>query len=167
MVTAPVNIQRFDPYRNFRFRLKWNGKYVAGVSQCNVGEHGGKACDHREDTEPGGSRKSTGRTEYEPITLERGVTHDTAFEQWANPIRPVGTGPNPRKDLVIEVYNDAGQLAMVWKVYRCWVSEFQAFPHFDANVNVISIQYLKLENEGWDCDPATAEPTEPVDADPA
>jgi len=168
MTTIPVNLHRFDPYKNFRFRLKWDGKYVAGVGQCTIGKDGSQGIGRGDGVEPCGSRKPSGRTEYETITLERGVTHDTAFERWANPIRPDGSGraPNPRKDLVIEVYNDAGQLAMTCKVFRCWVSEFQSFPYFDAKENVVSIQYLKLENEGWECDSSISESIAPLYADP-
>ena len=106
-----------------------------------------------------------GRTEYEAITLERGVTHDTEFEQWANKVWNFGAGLGAevslkdfRKDIIIEVYNEAGQLAIAYKVFRCWVSEYQALPDLDANANAVAIQHIKLENEGWERDYDVAEP---------
>ena len=110
---------------------------------------------------------------YEAITLERGVTHDTEFEQWANKVWNFGSGLGAevslkdfRKDIIIEVYNEAGQLALAYKVYRCWVSEYQALPDLDANANAVAIQTIKLENEGWERDYDVSEPTEPTFTEP-
>src|SRR3954470_10121070 len=168
MAQFSVNAQRFDPYKNFKFRLKWDGKYVAGVSKCSALKRTTEPVKHREGGDPSSSRKSPGRTEYEAITLERGVTHDTEFEKWANKIWNFGSGlglevslRDFRKDLIIEVYNEAGQLALAYRVFRCWVSEFQALPDLDANANAVAIQHLKLENEGWERDVAVVEPSEP------
>ncbi len=129
---------------------------------------------HREGGDPSSSRKSPGRTEYEAITLERGVTHDNEFEQWANKVWNFGSGLGAevslkdfRKDLIIEVYNEAGQLAISYKVYRCWVSEFQALADLDANANAVAIQHIKLENEGWERDVEVPEPSEPTFTEPA
>jgi phage tail-like protein len=72
-----------------------------------------------------------------------------------------------RKDLILEFYNEAGQLAIAYKIFRCWVSEFQALPDLDANANAVAIQHLKLENEGWERDTAVTEPTEPRFTEPA
>ena len=119
MAQFTVNAQRFDPYKNFKFRLKWDGKYVAGVSKCSALKRTTEVVKHRDGGDPSSSRKSPGRTEYEAITLERGVTHDTEFEKWANKVWQVGAGLGAevslkdfRKDLIIEVYNEAGQLAL-------------------------------------------------------
>ncbi|NTU85481.1 MAG: phage tail protein, partial [Chloroflexales bacterium] len=150
-----VNPQRFDPYKNFKFRIKWDGRYVAGVSKIGALKRTTELVEHREGGDPSTSRKSPGRTKYEAITLERGVTHDLEFERWANRVWSLGAGLGAevslrdfRKDLIIELYNEAGQLAIAYKVYRCWVSEFQALPELDANANAVAIQTLKLENEG-------------------
>ncbi len=173
MAQFTVNAQRFDPYKNFKFRLKWDGKYVAGVSKCSALKRTTEVVKHREGGDPSSSRKSPGRTEYEAITLERGVTHDTEFEKWANKVWQVGAGLGAevslkdfRKDLIIEIYNEAGQLAIAYKVYRCWVSEFQAAPDLDANANAVALQHLKLENEGWERDQEVAEPGEPTFTNP-
>ena len=162
-----VNAQRFDPYKNFKFRIKWDNKYVAGVSKVSSLKRTTEVVKHREGGDPSSSRKSPGRTEYEAITVERGVTHDKEFEQWANKVWNFGSGLGSevslkdfRKDLIIEMYNEAGQLAIVYKVFRCWVSEFQALPDLDANANAVAIQHLKLENEGWERDAEIAEPAE-------
>ncbi|MDD3329139.1 MAG: phage tail protein [Zoogloea sp.] len=167
MAQFSVNPQRFDPYKNFKFRVKWDGRYVAGISKVGALKRSTELVEHREGGDPSTSRKSPGRTKFEAITLERGVTHDPEFENWANKIWSLGTGLGSevslkdfRKDLIIEVYNEAGQLAIAYKVYRCWVSEFQALPDLDANANAVAIQTLKLENEGWERDTAVTEPQE-------
>jgi phage tail-like protein len=167
MAQFTVNAQRFDPYKNFKFRIKWGANFVAGVSKISGLKRTTEVVKHREGGDPSSSRKSPGRTEYEPITVERGVTHDRDFEQWANKIWNFGAGLGKevslkdfRKDLVIEVYNEAGQLAIRYKVFRCWVSEFQATSDLDANANAVLIQHLKLENEGWERDVDVPEPAE-------
>jgi phage tail-like protein len=169
-----VNPQRFDPYKNFKFRVKWDGKYVAGVSKCSALKRTTEVVKHREGGDPSSSRKSPGRTEYEAITLERGVTHDKEFEQWANKVWNFGSGLGAevslkdfRKDLILEVYNEAGQLAIGYNVFRCWVSEFQSLADLDANANAVNIQHLKLENEGWERDISVSEPSEPTFTNPA
>jgi len=174
MAQFTVNAQRFDPYKNFKFRVKWDNKYVAGLSKVSALKRTTEVVKHREGGDPSSSRKSPGRTEFEAITLERGVTHDKEFEQWANKIWNFGAGLGSetslkdfRKDLIIEVYNEAGQLALAYKVFRCWVSEFQALPDLDANANAVAIQHLKLENEGWVRDVEVAEPAEPTFTEPA
>ena len=174
MAQFSVNATRFDPYKNFKFRVKWDGRYVAGVSKVSGLKRTTEVVKHRDGGDPSSSRKSPGRTEYEAITLERGVTHDTEFEKWANKVWNFGSGLGSetslkdfRKDIAIEVYNEAGQKVLAYNVFRCWVSEFQALPDLDANANAIAIQHLKLENEGWERDYDVTEPTEPQFTEPA
>jgi phage tail-like protein len=174
MAQFTVNATRFDPYKNFKFRVKWDNKYVAGVSKVSALKRTTEVVKHRDGGDPSSSRKSPGRTEYEAITLERGVTHDKEFEQWANKVWNYGSGLGAevalkdfRKDLIIELYNEAGQLVIAYKVYRAWVSEFQALPDLDANANAVAIQTMKLENEGWERDYDVAEPSEPSFTEPA
>lgn len=173
MAQFTVNQQRFDPYKNFKFRVKWDGRYVAGVSKVSVLKRTTEVVKHREGGDPSSSRKSPGRTEYEAVTLDRGVTLDTEFEKWANKVWNYGDGlgnevslQDFRKDITIEVYNEAGQLVITYKVYRCWVSEWQALPDLDANANVIAIQHVKLENEGWERDYEVPELVEPSFTEP-
>jgi phage tail-like protein len=168
------NAHRFDPYKNFKFRVKWEGRYVAGISKVGALKRSTEVVEHREGGDPSTSRKSPGRTKFEPITLERGVTHDVEFERWANKVwnfdSLLGSESSLkdfRKDLILEVYNEAGQLALTYKVFRCWVSEFQALPDLDANANAIAIQTIKLENEGWERDYDVSEPAEPSLTEPA
>jgi phage tail-like protein len=168
-----VNQQRFDPYKNFKFRVKWDGRYVAGVSKVSVLKRTTEVVKHREGGDPSSSRKSPGRTEYDAVTLDRGLTLDTEFEKWANKVWNYGDGlgnevslQDFRKDITIEVYNEAGQLAITYKVYRCWVSEWQALPDLDANANAIAIQHVKLENEGWERDYEVPELVEPSFTEP-
>jgi phage tail-like protein len=174
MAQFSVNAQRFDPYKNFKFRVKWDGRYVAGVSKVGALKRSTEVVEHRQGGDPSLSRKSPGRTKFEPISLERGVTHDVEFERWANKVWNFGSGLGAesslrdfRKDILIEVYNEAGQLALAYKVFRCWVSEFQALPDLDANANAIAIQHIKLENEGWERDLDVVEPAEPTFTEPA
>jgi phage tail-like protein len=156
MTEFTVNPQRFDPYKNFKFRVKWDGRYVAGISKVGALKRTTEVVKHRDGADPSTSRKSPGRTEFEAITLERGVTHDPDFEAWA-----AASLVSRRKDVILAVFDEAGQLAVSYKIYRCWVSEYQALPDLDANSNTVAIQHIKLENEGWDRDTAVQEPTEP------
>jgi phage tail-like protein len=169
-----VNSQRLDPYKTFKFKVKWDGKYVAGISKVSALKRTTEMVEHREGGDPSSGHKSPGRTKFDAVTLERGVTHDTEFEKWANKVWNYGAGLGKevslkdfRKDLIIEVYNEAGQLALAYKVFRCWVSEFQALPDLDANANAIAIQHIKLENEGWERDYDVTEPAEPSFTEPA
>jgi phage tail-like protein len=164
-----VNSQRVDPYKNFKFRLKWDGKYVAGISKVSPLKRTTEVIEFREGGDPSTSHKSPGRTEYEAITLERGVTYDTEFENWAAKVWNYGAGLGSevsladfRKDIILDVYNEAGQLVFSYKISRCWVSEYQALPELDANCPAIAIQSIVLQNEGWERDTSVTEPTEPT-----
>jgi phage tail-like protein len=174
MAQFTVNASRFDPYKNFKFRVKWDGRYVAGVSKVSGLKRTTEVVKHREGGDPSSSRKSPGRTEFEPITLERGVTHDTEFEKWTNKVWNFGSGLGAevslkdfRKDLILEMYNEAGQVALSYKIFRAWVSEYQPLPDLDANANAVAIQHIKLENEGWERDTSVTEPSEPTFTNPA
>ena len=137
MAQFSVNPERFDPYKNFKFRVKWDGRYVAGVSKVSALKRTTEIVEHREGGDPSMSRKSPGRTKYEAITLERGVTHDREFEAWASKVWFYGANPGAgaemsladfRKNITIELMNEAGQVALAYKVYRAWPSEFTAVP---------------------------------------
>jgi phage tail-like protein len=174
MAQFTVNPTRFDPYKNFKFRIKWDGKYVAGISKVGMLKRTTEVVEFREGGDPSTGRKSPGRSKYEAITLERGVTHDVEFERWANKVWNFGSGLGAevslkdfRKDIILELYNEAGQLAIAYKIYRCWVSEYQAMPDLDANANAVAIQHIKLENEGWERDNDVTEPAEPSFTEPA
>jgi len=168
-----VNASRLDPYKNFKFRVKWDGRYVAGVSKVSALKRSTEMVEHREGGNPSTSNKSPGRTKYEAVTLERGVTHDTEFEKWANKVWNFGSGLGAetslkdfRKNITIDVYNEAGQKVLAYNVFRCWVSEYQALPDLDANANAVAIQTIKLENEGWERDLDVVEPQEPTFTEP-
>jgi len=163
-----VNAQRLDPYKNFKFRVKWDGRYVAGVSKVGALKRTTDVVEHRTGGDPSTVNKSPGQNKFEPITLERGVTHDPEFAKWAGKVWNFGAGLGAevsladfRKNVVIEMYNEAGQLAIAYKVYRCWVSEYQALPELDASGNAVAIEMITLQNEGWERDTAVTEPTEP------
>lgn len=168
MAEFTVNAQRFDPYKNFKFRVRWDGRYVAGVSKVSALTRTTEVVEHREGGDPSIVHKSPGQTSYGEITLERGVTHDLEFERWANKVWNFGAGLGSevslrdfRKDIIIELYNEGGQLVIAYKVYRCWVSEYQALPELDASANAVAIQTLQLQHEGWERDVEVTEPTEP------
>jgi phage tail-like protein len=164
-----VNTQRLDPYKNFRFRVRWDGKYVAGISKVSSLKRTTEIVEHREGGDPSTSHKSPGRTKYEAITLERGLTHDMEFHDWAGRVWNFGAALGAqmslsdfRKDIIVEVFNEAGQLVIAYKIYRCWVSEYQTLPDLDANANAIAIEHIKLETEGWERDTSVTEPQEPT-----
>jgi phage tail-like protein len=146
---------------------------VAGVSRVSALRRTTQVVEHREGGDPNSVRRSPGQTSYEPITLERGVTHDLEFEGWANKVWNFGAGLGAeasledfRKDIIIEMYNEAGQPVISYKVYRCWVSEYQALPELDASGNAVAIQSIRLENEGWERDYGVTEPEEPTFTEP-
>jgi phage tail-like protein len=172
MAPFTVNPHRFDPYKNFKFRVRWDGRFVAGVSKVSGLRRTTEVVKHREGGDPSSSRKSPGRTEYEPVTLERGVTHHAEFEEWANKVWKLGSGLGAevslndfRKDVTLELYNEAGQLVLAYKLFRCWVSEYQVLPDLDANANAVAIETIRLENEGWERDLSVSEPKEPSSLD--
>jgi phage tail-like protein len=166
MAEFTVNASRVDPYKNFKFRVKWDGRVVAGVSKVSALKRTSEVIEFRNGANVGLDHRSPGRTSFEPITLERGVTHDTAFEDWANQVWRLGGSPEIalasfRKDIVIELLNEAGQVVIAYKVHRCWVSEYVAMADLDANATAVLIQSIKLEHEGWERDVTVTEPSEP------
>jgi phage tail-like protein len=154
-----------DPYKNYKFRIKWQGRHVAGISRVGALRRTTEVVRHTEGGAVGSQRKSPGRTDYEAITLERGVTHDSEFEAWANQVWTLRPGDEPtadfRRDLRIEVYDETGRLAIAYDVFRCWVSEYQALPELDAAGNAIAIEHIKVENEGWERDRSVSAATGP------
>ena len=168
MPPFPVNPHRFDPYKNFKFRIQWDGRYVAGISRISALRRLSEVVEHREGGDPSLQRKSPGRTDFEPITLERGVTHDPEFEAWANRVWQLGAPlghevalKDFRKDVRIELYNEAGQLVKAYHVHRCWPSEYQALPDLDADQPAaVAIERLVLQHEGWERDLEVKEPEE-------
>jgi len=168
-----VNPQRFDPYKQFKFRVKWDGRYVSGIIKVSGLHRETEVIVNREGTAPSIMRKSPGHTAYKAILLERGRTHDTEFEKWANKVYNFGSGAGAeislkdfRKDILIELYNEAGQLVMAWKVYRCWPSKYSPLNAFNANSTEVAIESMVLEHEGWERDYAVVEPVEPSFTEP-
>jgi phage tail-like protein len=160
-----VNTSRFDPYKNFKFRVKWDGRYVAGISKVSALKRATEAVTHREGGSVSSARLSPSTWKFDPVTLERGVTHDTDFEAWTNLINNMTGDPgmslrNFRKDITIELLDEQGAVAKAYNVYRCWVSEYTALPELDANAHVVAIEKIVLQNEGWERDIAVNEPAE-------
>src|SRR5690349_11597884 len=165
MAKFTVNANRFDPYRNFKFLVVIDNKPVAGLSKCSALKKTTEMVEWYESGNPSTPFKLPGKTKYDPITLTAGVTHDTTFENWANLVNnfqgdAAMSLKNFRKNIIIDVFNEAGQLAISYHVFRCWVSEYQALPELDAAGNAVMIQTIKLENEGWQRDDGVTEPTE-------
>jgi phage tail-like protein len=165
MAQFTVNTHRFDPYKNMKFRIKWDGRYVAGVSKVSALKRSTEPVTHREGGDPSTQRVSPSTWKFEPVTLEGGVTHDLEFEAWANLVYTTDGDAaislkSFRKDIVIELLNEQGVVAKAYKVFRCWVSEYQALPELDANANAIALQTMVLQNEGWERDADVPEPAE-------
>jgi phage tail-like protein len=163
MAQFVVNTHRFDPYKAFIFRVKWDGKYVAGLSKMSALRRSTDPVTHREGGDPSHERKSPGVTKYDAVTLERGKTHDPEFEAWANLIHSLDSPislKNFRKDIVVDVFNEANQKVLSYKLFRCWVSEYTALPALDAGSAAVAIESMKLELEGWERDVAVPEPAE-------
>jgi phage tail-like protein len=165
MAKFTVNTHRFDPYRNFKFRVKIDNQYVAGLSKCSALRRTTEVITWREGGDPSTSRQLPGKTTYEAVTLEAGVTHDPTFEEFANLVHnfegdAAGSLRNFRKDIIIDVYNEAGTKVISYLLSRCWVSEYQALPDLDAGGNAVAIQHIKITHEGWRRDPAVVETAE-------
>ncbi|HKK56817.1 phage tail protein [Marinobacter sp.] len=162
----PVNTHRHDPYRTFKFQILIDGQPVAGLKKMGALKKKTESVAWRTAGDPSHERQLPGGTSYEAITLEQGLTHDPVFESWAALVNNVeGDGgmslKNFRKDIVINVLNLQGQVAISYKVFRAWVSEYQALPEFDAgSMNTVGIQTLTLQHEGWQRDTSVSEPAE-------
>jgi phage tail-like protein len=163
-----VNPGRVDPYKTFKFRVVWDGRPVAGISRVGGLVRRTEVVAHREGGDPSVAHVSPGQTSFAPIRLERGLTHDTAFEAWAASVWRAGAPRGAemgladfRKDIRIELMNEAGQIAFAWTVFRCWVSEYQALPDLDAGANTVAIETITLQHEGFERDTAVVEPAEP------
>ncbi|MDP2105786.1 MAG: phage tail protein [Desulfobulbaceae bacterium] len=162
----PVNTHRYDPYRTFKFQVIIDGRPVAGLKKMGALKKSTEAVKWRSAGDPSHERVMPGGTKYEPVTMEQGLTHDPVFEQWANLVNNIQGDAgmslkNFRKDIIINVLNLQGQVAFTYKLYRAWVSEYQAMPELDAgNVTTVGIQTLTLQHEGWERDTSVAEPAE-------
>jgi phage tail-like protein len=162
------NANRFDPYKNFKFRILWDGKTVLGVSKVSALKRITEVVKHRDGGDNSTDHKSPGRTSYDAITLERGLTHDPEFEAWANKVHPYSGDTsmdlaNYKKNLTLEMLNEKGHVVYRYFLFYCWVSEYTAIPELNANANAVSIESLKIELEGWERDKDTVEPNEADD----
>jgi phage tail-like protein len=160
-----VNAHRFDPYKNYKFRVIWDGRIVLGVSKVGALKRTTEVVKHRSGGENSTDHKSPGRTTYDSLTMERGITHDLEFEKWANLVHPYSGDTamdlvNYKKELTLEVMNEKGHVAKRYFLHDCWVSEFTAVPDLDANANAVAIEQIKIELEGWERDEQTKEPDE-------
>jgi phage tail-like protein len=159
------NAHRVDPYKSYKFRVVWDGRPVLGVSKVGSLKRTTNVVTYREGGENSTNHKSPGQTEYDGLTLERGITHDTEFEKWANLVHPYAGDPAKdlvgyKKDLVLEVMNEKGHVALRYFLHGCWVSEFTAVPDLDASANAVAVETMKIELEGWERDLDTKEPDE-------
>ena len=168
-----VNPERFDPYKQCKFRVKWDGRYISGISSVSGLVRRTEVVLYREGSDPSSEHRSPGLTNYDPIILKRGRTHDTALEEWANKVWNFGSGPGAesslddyRKDIIIELYNEAGQLVMAWKVYRCWPSKYTAVSSLNADFCTPAQETITLQHEGWERDYEVREPVQPSYTEP-
>ena len=160
-----ANSYRYDPYKNFKFRVLFGTQVVAGVSKVSALKQTTEPVTHREGGDPNSARLTPSVWKFEPITLERGITHDAEFENWAKLIWSVDGDAaislkDFRKDITIQLLNEQGIVVKSYFVRNCWVSEYQAMPELDANAHAVAIEHLVLQNEGWVRDPAWQEPNQ-------
>ncbi len=165
MAQFSVNTTRIDPYKNFKFQVIWDGQSVAGISKVSGLKRTTELVSHRDGGDLSTKRHSPGVSSFEPITIERGVTHDAAFEEWANMTYSIlGDGSVSllgfRKDITIELYNLQGVKVKAWNVFRCWVSEYTPLPELDANANAVAFESIVIQNEGFVRDEAVQEASE-------
>ncbi|SRR5258705_12537985 len=166
-----VNANRVDPYKSFKFRVKWDGKVVLGVSKVSALKRTTEVVKHRDGGDNSTDHKSPGRTTYDAVTMERGLTHDREFEAWARKVHDSKGDTlmdlaNYKKELILEMMNEKGHVVFRYFLHACWVSDFTALPELNSNANALAIESLKIELEGWDRDEDTKEPKE-SDAVPA
>ena len=159
------NAHRMDPYKAYKFRIIMDGRPVLGVHKTGALKRTTQVVAHRSGGENSSDHKSPGRTSYDALTLERGITHDTEFEKWANLVHPFAGDVamdlvNYKKELTLEVMNEKGHVALRYFLHDCWVSEFTAVPALDANSNAVAVESIKVELNGWERDVATQEPDE-------
>ena len=167
MARMNASTNRFDPYRTFRFRVKWDNQYGAGLTKMGALKRTTEMVEFREAGVNITSRKLPGKSSYQAVTLEAGVTYDTAFEDWANAVNDFASHSITalgefRKNITVDVFNEAGQKALSYNLYRCWVSEYQALPDLDAGANAVAITTMKLEFEWFERDLAVVESQGPA-----
>jgi phage tail-like protein len=160
-----VNTSRIDPYKNFKFRVKWDGQTVAGVSKVGALKRTTEVVSHREGGDLSTPRHSPASSKFEPIMFERGISFAPEFQEWANLVyNHQGDGAvslkNFRKDITIELLNLQGTVVRAYQVFRCWVSEYTAQPELDANANAIAFESITVQNEGFQRDEAVVEVAE-------
>lgn len=160
-----VNTHRFEPYKNFKFRVKWAGRYVAGVSKCGALKRVTESVAHREGGYAAATPTSPGQTTYDPVSLERGVTHDKDFEDWANQVYSPASDKSVslkdyKKDVTIELLNLQGKVVKAYILRNSWVTEYQALPELDANASAYAIELLTLAYEGFERDEDVVEEAE-------
>lgn len=163
MAQFPVNAQRFDPYKNFKFRVRWEGRVVAGVSKVSALKRSTEIVSHREGGDVSTPRHSPGSSKFDPITMERGITWDTEFQDWANLVYSTTGGDaavsllNYKRDILIDFLNLQGTVVRTYRVFNCWVSEFTSLPELDANSQSIAMETIIIQNEGFERDESVVE----------
>lgn len=173
MATVSATGGRIDPYQTSKFRIFWDGRCVAGVSKVGAFKRTTELLETRAGGDVSSIKKAPGITKFEGITLERGITHDVEFEQWANKTWNISNGfgaevslKDFRKNFTLEMYNEAGQVVLRYNVFRAWVSEFQQVPELDAMSGAVAIEMIKIEHEGFVRDYDLTAPVEPEFAEP-
>jgi len=159
--------QRIDPYKNFRFRLFFEGRPepVAGVSKVSPLKRTTEVVSHRDGGDQSTQRHAPGASKFEPITFERGLTHDPGFEEWANLVYSTEGDAavslaGYKRNLLLQINNLQGTPVKSFRILRAWVSEYTATAELDANANAVLIESIVVQNEGFERDPDVVEPVE-------
>lgn len=165
MARFAVNPYRLDPYKTSKFQLILDGRVVPDVVRISALRRETETVLYRPGDFPNHLIKAPGLTDFDPIIIERGITHDTTFEDWADLCYSVQGDAaislkNFRKDMLINLLNRQGTVVLSYRIYRGWVSEYTALPELDAHANETAIERIVVQHEGWERDEAVAEPAE-------
>jgi phage tail-like protein len=163
MPTGFQNSKRIDPYKSFKFRVKFGQTTVLGISKVSALKRTTEVVKHRDGGNNSHDHKSPGRTTYDAVTMERGLTHDPEFEAWANMVHSYAGDSsmdlaNYKRDVTVEMQDEKGHTVYRYFLFNCWVSEFTSLPELNSNANALAIESLKIELEGWTRDTDLKEP---------
>ena len=108
---------------------------------------GSEMMDRQEECDQPSYRNRPGPIKDGAISPENEVTLDGEFKKWESSRVALET---VHKGIALDVYDEMGRIALVCRIWRCWVSEFLGMQDLKANPNALPIQLITLETEGWE-----------------